>query len=78
MGALANARTATDDAIGECYDVLTALDVLSPTAEVTTAIKELAAIETRARQYYITTSGSSSAADEGGSDTQMPDGETVS
>lgn len=78
VGALANARTATDDAIGECYDVLSALSVLSPSAEITTAIKELAAIETRARQYYITTSsGSSSAADEGGSDTQKPDGETA-
>lgn len=78
VGALANARTATDDAIGECYGVLDALSVLSPSAEITTAIKELAAIETRARQYYITPSGSSSAADEGGNDTQMPDGETVS
>ena len=77
VGALANARTATDDAIGECYDVLNALDVLSPSAEITTAIKELAAIETRARQYYITTSGGSSAADEGGSDTQIPSGETA-
>ena len=64
VGALANARTATDNAVGECYDVITALVVLTPTEELTTAVKELAAIETRARQYYITTSSGSTTTEE--------------
>ena len=43
--------------------------VLTPTEELTTAVKELAAIETRARQYYITTSsGSTTTEEEDGSD----------
>ena len=41
--------------------------VLTPTDDLTTAVKELAAIETRARQYYITTSSGSSTEEEDGS-----------
>ena len=41
--------------------------VLTPTEELRTAVKELAAIETRARQYYITTSSGSSTEEEDGS-----------
>lgn len=67
MGTLANARTAKDNAVGECYDVINALVVLTPTDELTTTAKELTAIETRTRQYYITTSNGNNTTEEDGS-----------
>ena len=43
--------------------------MLTPTDELTTTVKELTAIKTKARQYYITTSnGSSTTEEEDGSD----------
>ena len=38
--------------------------VLNPTDDLTTTVKELTAIKTKARQYYITTSSGSSTTEE--------------
>ena len=38
--------------------------MLTPTDELTTTVKELTAIKTRARQYYITTSSGSTTTEE--------------
>ena len=38
--------------------------MLTPTDELTTTVKELTAIKTKARQYYITTSSGSSTTEE--------------
>ena len=38
--------------------------VLTPTDDLTTTVKELTAIKTKARQYYITTSSGSNATEE--------------
>ena len=40
--------------------------MLTPTDELTTTVKELTAIKTKARQYYITTSNGSSTEEEDG------------
>ena len=52
-GELADARKATDAAIRQAYDVLNALAVLQPTAELTQLIQTLFGIEERAKLYYI-------------------------
>ena len=52
-GELADARRATDTAIRQAYDVLNALAVLQPTAELTQLIQTLFGIEERAKLYYI-------------------------
>ena len=52
-GELADARRATDAAIRQAYDVLNALAVLQPTAELTQLIQTLFGIEERAKLYYI-------------------------
>jgi len=65
-GELADARKATDAAIRQAYDVLNALNVLSPSAELTALINVLFSIEDRAKLYYIS-SGSGS-----GSNTSTP------
>lgn len=52
-GELATARQATDEAIRQAYDVLNALAVLAPSAELTALINVLFSIEDRAKQYYI-------------------------
>lgn len=52
-GELAAARQATDEAIRKAYDILNALAVLQPTAELTALINVLFSIEDRAKQYYI-------------------------
>jgi hypothetical protein len=57
-GELANARKATDEAIRKAYDVVNALAVLSPSAELSALISVLFGIEERAKLYYI--SGGSS------------------
>ena len=41
--------------------------MLTPTDELTTTVKELTAIKTKARQYYITTSNGSTTEEEDGS-----------
>ena len=52
-GELAAARKATDEAIRKAYDILNALNVLQPTAELTELINVLFSIEDRAKLYYI-------------------------
>ena len=59
-GELAAARKQTDEAIRRAYDVLNALCVLAPSAELSALVNVLLSIEDRARLYYIsggTTSG---------------------
>ena len=52
-GELAAARKATDEAIRKVYDILNALNVLQPSAELTQLINVLFSIEDRAKLYYI-------------------------
>lgn len=52
-GELAAARKATDEAIRKAYELLNALNVLQPSAELTTLINVLFSIEDRAKLYYI-------------------------
>lgn len=52
-GELAAAREATDEAIRKAYDILNALNVLQPSAELTQLINVLFSIEDRAKLYYI-------------------------
>ena len=62
-GELAEARKVTDSAIRRAYDILNALAVLQPSAELTALINVLLSIEDRAKLYYISSgsnSGSSS------------------
>ena len=56
-GELAAARRATDEAIRKAYDVLNALAVLSPSAELSALINVLFGIEERAKLYYISGGG---------------------
>ena len=59
-GELAAARKATDEAIRKAYDILNALCVLQPSAELSALVSVLFGIEERAKLYYIsggTTSG---------------------
>ena len=58
-GELADARKATDTAIRQAYDVLNALAVLQPSAELTQLIQTLFGIEERAKLYYISSSKTS-------------------
>ena len=52
-GELADARKATDEAIRKAYDILNALNVLQPTAELTALINVLFSIEDRAKLYMM-------------------------
>jgi hypothetical protein len=52
-GELAAARKQTDEAIRKAYDILNALNVLQPSAELTALINVLFSIEDRAKLYYI-------------------------
>jgi len=68
-GELAAARKATDEAIRRAYDVLNALNVLQPSAELTALITVLLSIEDRAKLYYISRGNSSNGGSgNGGSD----------
>ena len=70
VGELRDARVATDLAIKQLYQVLSSLQVLTPSETVTTTAKTLRAIEDYARVYYLKTTTSS------GDDTptETPDG----
>ena len=68
-GELAAARRATDEAIRKVYDILNALAVLQPSAELTALTTVLFGIEDRAKLYYI--SGGKSGGDR---PTPTPDG----
>ena len=73
-GELVMARRATDESIRQAYDILNALMVLSPSAELSALVNVLFGIEDRAKLYYIsggTTSGGSGSS--GGSGTASPD-----
>jgi len=52
-GELAAARKATDEAIRKAYDILNALAVLQPSAELSALVTVLFGIEDRAKLYYI-------------------------
>ena len=52
-GELATARKATDEAIRKAYDVINALCVLAPSAELSALVNVLLGIEERAKLYYI-------------------------
>ena len=52
-GELAAARKATDEAIRKVYDILNALNVLQPSAELSALTSVLFGIEDRAKLYYI-------------------------
>ena len=80
-GELAAARKATDEAIRKAYDILNALVVLQPSAELTALITVLFGIEDRARLYYISggktggdrpTPTPDGGSDNGGGDTPTP------
>lgn len=78
-GELADARKATDEAIRKVYDILNALNVLQPSAELTQLINVLFSIEDRAKQYYISggkTNGGSSSSE--GTDSGSSTGSTGS
>lgn len=68
-GELAEARKQTDAAIRKAYDVLNALAVLQPSAELTQLLSLLFSIEDRAKLYYI--SGGKTGGD---TPTPTPDG----
>ncbi len=78
-GELSDARKATDAAIRKAYDVINALMVLSPSAELTQLVNTLLGIEDRAKLYYIssvsTSGGNKPKPDDGGGDTPTPDPE---
>jgi len=81
-GELADARKATDAAIRKAYDIINAMNVLQPSAELSALINVLLSIEERAKQYYISSasganvrpngSGGSNGNNEGG-ETPTPD-----
>lgn len=52
-GELADARKQTDAAIRQAYDILGALSVLQPSAQLTQLLAVLFSIEDRAKLYYI-------------------------
>ena len=82
-GELANARKATDEAIRKAYDVINALMVLAPSAELSALVNVLLAIEDRAKQYYINSgkpsgsSGSSSGNNSNGGSSNSGNGGTT-
>lgn len=55
-GEMADARKQTDAAIRQAYDVLNALMVLQPSAELSALVSVLFGIEDRAKLYYISSS----------------------
>ena len=65
-GELATARKATDAAIRQAYDVLNALSVLAPSADLSALISVLFGIEERAKLYYISSGSSSGGSSQGG------------
>ena len=67
-GELAEARKQTDAAIRKAYDVLNALCVLMPSAELSALVNVLFGIEERAKLYYISSGSGSS-----GSNKPKPD-----
>jgi hypothetical protein len=67
-GELAEARKQTDAAIRKAYDVLNALCVLMPSAELSALVNVLFGIEERAKLYYISSGSGSS-----GSNKTKPD-----
>ena len=68
---MAAARKQTDEAIRRAYDILNALAVLQPSAELSALVNVLFGIEDRAKLYYI--SGGKSGGDKP-TPTPSPDG----
>lgn len=60
VGELRDARQATDAAVKQLYLVLNSMQVLAPSAELTTLVRKLKAIEDYAKQYYIASGSSGS------------------
>ena len=71
-GELAAARKQTDEAIRKAYDILNALAVLQPSAELNALITVLFGIEDRAKLYYI--SGGKTSGGDKPTPTPSPDG----
>lgn len=69
VGEMKKTRAATDTATKHLYQVLTSLQLLTPSEQQADLIKKLHAIEDYARTYYLRTSAGSSAAP-----TETPDG----
>ena len=68
-GELAAARKATDEAIRQAYDIINALNVLQPSAELTALINVLLSIEERAKLYYINSASGANVRPNGGGTT---------
>ena len=64
VGELKEARANTDAAVKQMYQVINSLQVLMPSAEITTLAQKLKAIEDYAKQYYLKSSPSSEGGDE--------------
>ncbi len=71
-GELAAARKQTDEAIRRAYDILNALAVLQPSAELSALVNVLFGIEDRAKLYYIS-GGKTGGTDTPGTDTPGTD-----
>jgi len=57
VGELKTARSATDAAVKQLYQVVNSMQVLMPSEEITALARKLKAIEDHARQYYLTKGG---------------------
>jgi hypothetical protein len=53
VGAMKTARANTDQALKSVYELLSAMSVMAPSAELTSLIAQLDAIESYAWQYYL-------------------------
>ena len=74
-GELAEARKATDAAIRQAYDIINALKVLQPSAELSALINVLLSIEERAKLYYISGSSAGNVRPNGGGSEGQPSSE---
>ena len=75
VGEMKTARANTDNAIKAMYELLAAMKVMMPSAELNNLISQLDAIEAYAWQYYLGGKGSSSSSGSGGTTpTPTPDG----
>ena len=75
-GELAAARKATDEAIRMVFDLLNALAVIQPTAELTQLTNILFSIEERAKLYYISSGSGSGTGSSGNSGNAGNTGDT--
>ena len=67
VGAVKTARANTDQALKSVYELLSAMSVMAPSAELTSLIAQLDAIESYACQYYLGGKKPSGSGNNGGS-----------